>query len=97
MSFAFKKYDEDPACVLARAWTHRMQYFYTLYQNSLDLTYEYTAEDVAKYQEEIEFLDLQAGHILLDDKTWDRCKEIKNFTPTKPLKKTSAASSSSAG
>lgn len=96
VSFAFHKFTDYKACILAAAWCHRMQYFYTLFQLSLDLRYEYTATDIANYQEQLEFVDLQIEHHGLDDHVCERVAQIKSCLPAKPKSKSGSASSSSA-
>ena len=84
-SFGFKAHTEEGAATLAGAWVHRMQYFYSIFKAALDLEYEYSDADRDAYQEELAFVDLRIEHSIHRGETWERCEQIRSFTPHCPV------------
>lgn len=95
-SWSIRKYQEHAASIMALAWCHRMQYFYSLWLEVESDAYEFTEDDVKKYVEPLEFMDLQIALPLETTDLRKRVEDIKSIRPTKMRTlSTSSASSSS--
>jgi len=51
MSFAYSRYGEADAALLAQNWCDRMQHWYDIYVAADDVGYQFGAQDVESYEE----------------------------------------------
>ena len=69
----------DPGCfILARAWCHKVSYFHSLWQNSLDPAYVFSQADVQNWPEPQEFANFALGATAAQ---WPACQEIRDMRP----------------
>ena len=59
--FDFSLYGEQGPFILARAWCHKVNYFHSLWQNSLDPAYVFSEADVQNWPEPQEFANFALG------------------------------------
>jgi hypothetical protein len=93
-SFAYKKYGEVAANMLAMGWCHKMQYLFDLYTDSRQDKYIYQGAELDAYAPDPAYIDWLLS-LPVEDPAWSRHEEIKAFRPLAPRGMGSKASASS--
>ena len=76
--FEVATHGETAAAVLAEAWCHRMQYFFSLHKEAGGAKYVYSANDLANYEEPQAMQDLFPT---LSGKSLQRASQIRALEP----------------
>lgn len=95
-SFAYSKYGEEEAGILALEWCKLMQHFYDLYKEKNGANYEYNDADLSSFEHDQTWQDFlaSAGKKLA---VWRRAQVISATRPARnPVGMASASSSSKA-
>ena len=79
-SFLMDLYTPAGAASLARAWCHRMQFFFNLYvSGGLDVRHAFTAEQMEAYEEPTELAALMADPVLQGEGLTRRIAQIRKL------------------
>ena len=76
--FDVSLYSTAGAATFARAWCHKMQHFFTLWEALADPSYLFTREDIRDYVEPAEFTDLVGS---LRGKAAARAQWLRDLAP----------------
>jgi hypothetical protein len=95
-AFAYKKYGEQAANMLALGWCHRMQHLFNLYADSSDRPYCYQQVEIDAYQPEPAYSEWLAK-LPAGSPAFVRHQELVLVLPTYLVHRGSAASSSYSG
>ena len=84
-SASIARYGEHIASQLCLAWAHKMQYFFSLRDESGDEEYVFSQADVEAYLEPPSYLDMALGLDVVS-LAFARVVEIRALRPGKPAK-----------
>ena len=83
-SYSFNAYGRVGCAILASAWSHRIQFFFEIYDDAEDSNYGYSETDIGAYFEQLEFESYWLA-LTLDDVAYECVEEIKAFKPARPV------------
>jgi hypothetical protein len=80
--FDISVYGEHGASIMCEAWTHRMLYYYEMFNLTADPAYEYTDSDHRGYEEHAGFTEFAST---LTGRAAQRVNQIRSLKPYRPL------------
>lgn len=78
--FALSKYGDESAHMLALEWCRRCEHFFQIWVANDDPEYLYTQDDLASYQEDLEFVTWLCGVDAMSA-TWERAAKVRKLKP----------------